>query len=296
MTHAIRRSRSFRTRALRLWFGVGERVAPDAAERQAAALMLTPIRRSGPARIPVPAPDVTCGRQAFTLEADGLRLAGWSWGSGPVVILVHGWQGTATQMAPLASALVRVGYRAVLFDLPAHGSSAGRSTSIPECARALRIVADAVGAGACDAIIAHSFGATSAIFAMAGGLKTTAVALLAPAAGPAAFIDRYTRLIGLSAARVPGLIRRLEERVGVKLAEIDATQLARSLDAPALILHDKNDDQVPWSHGMDIANAWRDSTLVEATGLGHGGILTDTDSIGIVTDFVRWHVPVQVRS
>ena len=292
MIKAVRRSRSFRTRALRLWFGVGERVAPDAAERQAAALMLTPVRRSGAARVPVPAAegDVTHGRQAFTLEADGLRLAGWSWGSGPVVILVHGWQGSASQMAPLASALARGGYRAVMFDLPAHGSSAGRSTSIPECARALRIVADAVGAGACDAIIAHSFGATSAIFAMAGGLKTRAAALLAPAAGPAAFIDRYTRLIGLSPERVPGMIRRLEERVGLTLAEIDATLLARSLVVPALILHDRNDDQVPWSHGMEIAAAWRESTLVEVNGLGHAGLLKDTDAIRITTDFVHWHV------
>ena len=252
--------------------------------------MLTPIRRSGAARIPELAADATHGRQALTLEADGLRLAGWSWGSGPLVILVHGWQGAASQMAPLASALARSGYRAVMFDLPAHGSSGGRSTSIPECARALRSVADAVGGGACDAIIAHSFGATSAIFAMAGGMKTRAAVLLAPASGPAAFIDRYRRLIGLSSERVPGLIRRLEERVGLKLAEIDATRLARSLDVPALILHDKADDQVPWSHGMEIATAWRDSTFVEANGLGHAGILKDTDSIRMVTDFVRGHV------
>lgn len=284
MTKTTRRSRSLRTRALRLWFRVGERVAPLAAERQAAALMLTPIRRSGPSPIPAPPADSTFTRQALTLEADGLRLAGWSWGSGPLVILVHGWQGTASQMAPLASAFAQRGYRAVMFDLPAHGSSAGQSTSIPECARALRIVTEAVGA--CDAIVAHSFGATSAIFAMGEGLKTKTVAFLAPANGPSAFIERYTRLIGLSSERVPGMIRRLEDRVGFKLADLDAARLARSLDIPALILHDRNDDQVPWSHGAEIAAAWRGSTLVEANGLGHTGVLGDAASIRTVADFV----------
>ena len=49
----------------------------------------------------------------------------WSWGEGPTVILVHGWGGQASQMAPLASQIATLGFNAVAIDITGHGSSPG---------------------------------------------------------------------------------------------------------------------------------------------------------------------------
>jgi pimeloyl-ACP methyl ester carboxylesterase len=280
--------RPFRARAFQWWFTIGGALAPEAVERQAATLMLTPLRKFGAKpRTPLH-PEGAAGsisRHAFTLDSHGLRLAVWSWGAGPAVLLVHGWQGSAAQMAPMAAAIAAAGYRAVMFDLPAHGQSAGKTTSIPECARAVHAVADAVGS--IHGVVGHSFGATSAIFALSEGLEAKAAVLLAPAIGPMPFIDRFTRFVGLPQQRVPGMLRQLEERVGVRIGQIDARRVAPSLRLPALVIHDREDNQVAFSQGEELVRLWPSASLIATDGLGHARMLKDPDTIRVAVDFIR---------
>ncbi|MCH2108975.1 MAG: hypothetical protein MK135_06570 [Polyangiaceae bacterium] len=50
------------------------------------------------------------------------------YGSGPQILLVHGWGGAGVQMAAFVDPLVERGYSVVVVDLPAHGGSEGRTT------------------------------------------------------------------------------------------------------------------------------------------------------------------------
>jgi alpha-beta hydrolase superfamily lysophospholipase len=84
--------------------------------RAALALFQTP-RRS-----PHDLPDATF------VEVNGERLATWSYGKGPTILLVHGWNGHAAQLRAFVSPLVDAGYRVVAFDQPAHGQSSGART------------------------------------------------------------------------------------------------------------------------------------------------------------------------
>jgi pimeloyl-ACP methyl ester carboxylesterase len=52
----------------------------------------------------------------------------WSWGDGPLVIFVHGWNGRAAQLAPLASTIAERGFRCVAIDVTGHGSSPQQHT------------------------------------------------------------------------------------------------------------------------------------------------------------------------
>src|SRR5215207_5510189 len=192
-------------RLLRAWFALASRVAPRVAERQAARLFLTPRRRT------LRAPEIPgVAATPLAMRVAGAALTGWSWGQGPVVLLVHGWSGRAADMTALAGAVVQAGFRAVAFDMPAHGHSPGRRTSLaewrrvlPDLARAL-LRADAGRSSAASplhAVVAHSFGGTATVLALAAGLSTRGVVLLAPALGPWAFLDRIRRYIGLPEAR-----------------------------------------------------------------------------------------------
>src|SRR5512140_1656761 len=93
----------------------------------------------------------------------GRRLAAWTWGRGPAVVLVHGWGGRVAQMRAFVPSLVAAGHRVVVFDGPAHGASGGRSTSIPAFADAIAAVVRATGA---RAVIAHSMGGASTLLAV----------------------------------------------------------------------------------------------------------------------------------
>ena len=269
-------------RAMRTWFRMAASVAPRAAERQAASLFLTPIRtrKKGPRM-----EDPSAGRYALTVREGELHVAAWSWGRGPAVLLAHGWGGTAADMVPLAEELQRAGYRAVLFDFPAHGRSLGKRTNMVEWLRVMRAVAAAVGP--LHAVVGHSFGAATITIALAEhGMDVRGAVLLAPVIGPTLFVDRFTGMIGLPPARAEGMMRHIARTVGREPATLDARRAAAGLRVPALIVHDPEDREVPWAHGAEIANAWLGSRMVQADGLGHRRLLRDPAVLAGAMEFI----------
>jgi hypothetical protein len=130
-------------RALRAGFAILSAVAPPLAERLATRLFFTPHRRVRRE------PGAVAGATGtpFTVSVGGVKVACWSYGRGPTVLLVHGWGGSSRDWEALAPRLVAAGYRAILFDGPAHGVSGGRRTTLPEMVRAIHAIADEVALG-----------------------------------------------------------------------------------------------------------------------------------------------------
>jgi pimeloyl-ACP methyl ester carboxylesterase len=201
-------------------------------------------------------------------------------------MLLHGWGGRAADMGPLAGAFARAGYRAVTFDMPGHGRSPGRESSLVEFLRAMQSVTDALGHP--DLIVGHSFGGSAAVFGVTElGLLVRGAVLIAPAPGPAYYVDRFVRAVGLPAERASGMLRRVVERVGRSVESLDAVAAARAAKVPALILQDPADREVPWQYAEAMADAWRGSRLLPAPSLGHKRILRDPATIGAAIEFAR---------
>jgi pimeloyl-ACP methyl ester carboxylesterase len=233
-------------------------VAPRAADRLIVNRFVTPVRRGADARAPLAAPRM--------IESDGRAIAVYEAGSGPRVLLVHGWEGSALDFAALAATFRTNGFRVVAFDHPAHGRSAGRRTSLPKMARAVEDVARAVGPF--DVVVGHSLGASAALLALGNGLAARAAALIAPPRDAHHFVRQLSAAMGLSEARATGAIALLERRVG-SLAGPATDRVARQLRLPGLVLHDRGDRYVPFAHGEAIAAAWPGARFVPLTGLGH---------------------------
>jgi len=220
----------------------------------------------------------------FELEVDGRRVVGWTWGQGPTTYLVHGWGGCSARLYPMGQALIASGRRLVMFDAPGHGESGGGLSSMPEFSRSLQAVVERQGAP--DAVVAHSLGAAATAFAAASGLSARRFVFLAPAANPA----EWGRSIGAMLRLDKGVMRRLrqrsERRLRLKWTDYDARVHARRMSAPLLVIHDHQDETVPFSHGADIASSWPGATLIGTTGLGHSDLLRDPFVISQVLDFV----------
>lgn len=207
-------------------------------------------------------------------------------GDGPTAMLVHGWGGSALDMEPAAKAFARAGWRAVTFDMPGHGRSPGRESSLVQFLRAMRAVAGALGAP--DVIVGHSFGGAAAVFGITElGLPARGAVLFSPAPGPSYYVDRFMRTVGLPAERTDGMVRHLVERVGRPMESLDALVAARSASVPALIFHDPADREVPFQFAERMRDAWRGSRLVPAPSLGHKRILRDPETIAAAVDFAR---------
>ncbi|MEO8621754.1 MAG: alpha/beta fold hydrolase [bacterium] len=277
----IVRSTPLSARGVRLWFRVISALAPATAERQAAVIFLTPRRRKAHDVMAVPE-----GANRVHMNYGGFRLVGWEWGVGikPVVLLVHGWSGLAKDMESLAHALVDEGFRAVAFDMPAHGKSPGRRTSMLEWVHALK--ATEHWAGGLAGVLGHSFGATAVTLALEEGMQAPRALLMSPAPGPMHYVDKIRRFIGLPASRVPGMVRSLERQVGRAIPHFEGARAAKSLKLPVLVLHDPEDSEVPWEHVQDMIGAWRGSRLETRPGLGHYRILADKPTSDVAAAFL----------
>ena len=220
-----------------------------------------------------------------TFTVPGGTVRGYSTGVGPRVLLVHGWGDRASRLGAFVAPLHAAGFAVVAVDLPAHGDSSGRRTSLPDGASALRAVADQLGG--VDAIVAHSMGAATAMVAMAQGLDVRAAALLAPAVSLEGAFDTFTQIFALPPRAVVGLRNEIERRFGRDVWQVYAgTTLAPRFDVPALIVHDDDDPQVPVSDGVALAAVWPGAQLVRTKGLAHHRVIRDDAVIERVRGFL----------
>lgn len=244
---------------------------------QAARAFLTPR----PSAVPVPLqlPDAT----ALRLPTAEVDLAALAAGRGPTVLLVHGWEGQASDLQAIADALLTRGFRVVALDLPAHGASGGRRTSIPASARALLQAAPALGP--LHAVVAHSVGSAVAVTAMARGLAVGRAVMLAAPAFYADHAHAFARQLGLDAAATTQMIERLRDE-GVDVDAIAAPALVRGLRQPALYVHSADDRVIPIADARAACAAWPGARLWQVDGLGHRRLLGDPAVVGAVARFV----------
>ena len=271
---------------VRLQFRVLGRLAPAVSDRKAAALFVTPQRRR---RRPIPGTPGLVGAR-FDVPTDEGQLAAWSFGEGPTVVLVHGWNGNAAQLSSFIRPLVEAGFRVVAYDQPAHGHSSGRRTTVPKMAEALKDIARAVGP--LHAVVAHSLGATATAVALFDNLPAGRAVLIAPPAAPQHFIGRLAAGLGLSEERAEGMLLAVQRLVGVHLDSLDVRRIAGWIRQPALLFHDVADREVPIAQGRAIAEAWPGARFVPLERLGHTRPLADTEVLRATVAFLKEGVAV----
>lgn len=265
---------------LRRGFRATAWVSPTLAAEIARRLFFTP-RGARPSEAET---DALEQASRFTLSTRRGEVRGYSWGRGPVVLLVHGWGGHAGQMTHLVPALLERGLQAVALDMPAHGESPGTMSSLVHFGDALASANEHFGA--LRGVIAHSFGAAAAAYGLARGLAAQRLVFFAPPVAFESFWRRFREGLAMSPVVWDLMVRRAEEWVGVSFADVQPRALAPRLRTPLLVLHDHADGQVVFEEGAELAALWRGARLVETRGLGHLRILRDRECVALAADFV----------
>ena len=268
----------------RLAFGAVQAVSPPLAARLAERWFFTPPRR----RVSSDVEALLRSGRRFALRSDGRTVAGWEWGAGPVVYLVHGWGSRGGRLGGFVRPLIEAGHRVVTFDAPGHGASGRGLSSAPEFARALRAVADLHGPA--HAVIGHSLGASASIMAAGWGLEAYRFGLLAPTVNPGAYAQAFARALGARAGVIARMRANVERRLRFDWSELDVCAVTPRLTARALIIHDRDDSTVPFADGEAIAASWPGARLLPTTGLGHYGVVRDPGVVAEVMRFVTGEV------
>lgn len=260
---------------LRFGFDVLGRMLPGPTSRYAYRLWFTTRRFQLTAR----ERQVLGSAQRLTLEVNARPVAVYVWGEGPSVLLVHGWHGSAAHFVEFVAPLVAAGFRAVAFDAPAHGESPGRRTKLPEIVAAMEQIARRLGP--LHALVAHSFGALCATYALAERrIAAGRIVCISPPAHMEGLLVSFSDTLGLPPAVQKRFRAYLERDFGADMwARFSPESHARLLPMPALVIHDADDHSVPIEEAEALARAWRGAELVRTQGLGHRRILADPEVI-----------------
>ncbi|HEY0956143.1 MAG TPA: alpha/beta fold hydrolase [Roseateles sp.] len=218
------------------------------------------------------------------LRHDGHKLARWTLGRGPRVLLVHGWNSRGAHLLGFARPLVEAGFSVTLFDLPAHGDSGGHAASVVHAGRALRAVAADIGE--VHAVIGHSMGSAAALLAFAHGLEVQRSVHLAGPSSLTPMVKRQAAMHGLGPADAAAFAGWVEDFIGTRMGCADLERLQPGLRHEGLIVHDADDRTVPFAASAALHAAWPGSQLLRLSGLGHRRLLVDADVIARSVAFI----------
>lgn len=207
------------------------------------------------------------------LRHEGLKLARWTLGRGPRVVLVHGWNSRGAHLLGFAAPLVAAGFSVTLFDLPGHGDSTGHSASVVHAGRALRSLAADIGR--VHAVIGHSMGSAAALWAFAQGLQVQRSVHLAGPSSLTPMVKGLARQHGLGPSDAAAFAGWVEGFIGTRMAQVDLERLQHGLRHEGLIVHDPEDRTVPVLASEALHAAWPGSRFERVMGLGHRRLLAD---------------------
>jgi pimeloyl-ACP methyl ester carboxylesterase len=193
------------------------------------------------------------------------------------VLVAHGWTSEASFMAVFAEQLRRAGFRVVLFDQPGHGKSTREHASLIDCSRALLQVAEALGP--IRFVVAHSMGCLASLLAGEGGAPLASsypFERYVLVSGPNQFArvtKEYGETLGLEPAAQRHYERLLERIAHRRIVDFTGANLLAATGRPALVIHARDDHEVPFRNAEEIAAACPKAELMAFDGLGHRNIL-----------------------
>lgn len=257
------------------------RASPGLAARAASELFFVPRRYPRPPR------ELDWMREAFPFpfESGGRTLRAWTFGAGPSVMLVHGWEGRGSQLAALAEPLLDAGFGVVTFDAPGHGDSEGVRCDPFLIAQAIRDLAERTGPLA--GVAAHSLGALATTFALRDGLEVERAVFLAPGVGPSVAHGYFARAVDLDAEVERRSRDLIERRAGRRFADYEPGRIYPERRTPLEVLHDIEDREIPDAVGREVAALWPGARLRLTRGLGHRRLLRDPAVIRAAVRFLR---------
>ncbi len=275
--HAFQPSALF----LRAAFRIASAASPNIAAHAASRLFLTP--RQSPVREDERA--VLARALRFSVMVRGRCVEGYSWGTGPAVLLAHGWEGHAGHMTAFVRPLNKAGFRAIAIDMPAHGQSDGRRSSLVHFAAAINAANELFGPF--HGFIGHSAGAGAGVNALASGFDARRAVLIAPPARLDTATVAFQSATGLSDAVMAKVTARTERALKTRLETVNPIRSAGLVKIPVLVTHAPEDTKIGFEEGAELASMFTESTFMAAPGMGHLRILKDWRTIQEAVSFLK---------
>ena len=202
-------------------------------------------------------------------SVSGHSVQTYSWpGTGPAVLLVHGWESNTFRWRNLIRFLQEANFSILAFDAPAHGHSSGKYLHVPLYTECLEYMVQKFRP---KYIVGHSVGGMTALY-HAHRHPNESVEKIVTIGSPSEFyeiMEDYQRILGFNDRVLRALDGFIFEEFGFHVHEFSTSRFVEGNPKKGLLLHDKLDPIAPFHASAKVHNAWKDSELVPTEGLGH---------------------------
>ncbi|MEO1449939.1 MAG: alpha/beta hydrolase [Bacteroidota bacterium] len=215
-----------------------------------------------------------------------IKLYHWP-GSGPRVLLIHGWEGQAGNFSDLVPRLQAAGMDIYAFDAPAHGYSSRGTTSLFDFTDLVGLL---IGKFEVQRLISHSFGGVATTYALSQHpeYQIERYALITCPDKFSERVDDVAEMVGITDKVKHKLVAGLEQQTGMDMSQMNVSTFVPTLAVQqAFMIADTGDKVIPIERSRRVAKAWGDTCrFVEVSGTGHFRILRTESVLEQVVDFI----------
>ena len=261
-----------------------EIISPKLVTKFVAKLFTTPIKYKIPKR--EFHMDKNSIQKAILIPSINKEIIVYHYGNSTKrILLVHGWSGRGTQLVKIADELLGLGYSTISFDAPAHGKSKGNSSIMIEFIASILELEKQFGPF--EFAIGHSLGGMSILNGIRENLKIKKAVIIGSGDLIQDIINDFIKKLKLKSEIGVKLRVHFEKKYGVEMNYYSASNAAKEISIPVLIIHDETDDDVNIKAAYNIKENLKNSELIITKNLGHRKILGNTDVIKRIVEYIN---------
>ena len=224
--------------------------------------------------------------QRFTFKSKGMRVA-YSWGEGPLIILIHGWEGRGAQMAPLAQRLAECGFKAIIFDVKAHGESSGKRVDFTDFQEDIIHLTQHMNQSV-HAYVAHSAGGLLMMTARHKKLiQAERYVTLASPRGPYPPLEIIRKFLRTPESVEHRCRHHISKNFSASWSDLMKGKMFEYHgQGELLVIHDQDDELVLHSDSEQVIQQWPNAQTMKTSGLGHNKLLWSPSVMERIEDFI----------
>lgn len=235
------------------------------ATRKALELFMTP--RSG--KINEAQATFLNTAQQEKLMTKGHAIMTYHWpGTKQTIILAHGWESNSARWQRLINMLRAYGFNIIAVDAPAHGRSGSTMFNAILYAEFINTVSQRFSP---SILIGHSIGGMALAYFLHQYQyeKSNKIVLLGAPSEFKDIMQRYIDLLGYNKRVASGLNQVIQDRFGNSPEYFSTARFLAAIKSEGLIIHDQNDQIIPFKDALHINDHFKNSRLISTKGLGH---------------------------
>jgi len=225
---------------------------------------------------------------AFKTQSD---MVAWQFdpaaGTGPLVVLTHGWGGRAAQMAPLAAMLAQRGFCAVIVDIAGHGESPAKRARWEYFVRDISRIAPLLDREV-HAYVAHSASGLAMMCARKQNrIQARKYVCICSPSHPFPPVRAVRAKLDPRESVIDLFKGDLAAQLALSWGELEAGVAFAGCDSNLLLVYDEKDRFIDHAEGDKLHALCPGSRLIKTTQYGHVKILSSPSLSDAIADFLR---------